>query len=397
MTHGSGSIAGSTARAPTTTTATPTTSTRASTGLGHNAPTMKQAEEEGRFIKSGHRGESVQRLQEMLAARGYDVATDGNFGPQTRAAIEKFQADTGCKVDGVVGPETLGALGIAAPRDGIDRTDGRTGARTAVGQTGTTTAPRASTPGQGGLRAGELQRGDEARRAREAASTSVVGPLPAGAGDARVAELQRRTMASATRELDAGVREDPSMGNNRSTRIDEYARTGGMGAGQEWCGHFTAFNYTTAAGAEGLKFSGQQRLHSYQKARSYFMYSNYTDAKPATKAKDAALRQTHIEEGSARRYMTFPGSTGDRYARANNLPHEVINSPRELPIRAGDTALFSHGHVGLVESYNPATGLLTTVEGNSGNKVARRTYDLNDPAVRARFDGFGRPASGDFT
>ncbi|MDP2342335.1 MAG: peptidoglycan-binding domain-containing protein [Deltaproteobacteria bacterium] len=376
MTHGAGSIG-----SPKKTTTTTTADKQAAAVAMGNAPTMKQASEEGQFIKSGQRGESVQRLQEMLASRGYDTATDGKFGPQTKAAIEKFQRDTGCQVDGVVGPETLGALGIGPGRDGIDK-GGRTGANNAIGK-----APSSSRAPALPALPGE---------AAPTTSTSVVGPLPAGAGDARVAELQRRTMASATQELDAGVREDPSMGNNRSARIDQYAKSGGMNAGQEWCGHFTAFNYTTAAKGEGLKFSGQDRMHSYQKARSYFMYSNYTDNKPATKAKDAALRESHVADGSARRYMTFPGSTGDRYASQNKLPHEVIASPQDMPLRAGDTALFSHGHVGLVESYNPATGLLTTIEGNSGNKVARRTYDLNDPAVRAKFDGFGRPASGDF-
>jgi peptidoglycan hydrolase-like protein with peptidoglycan-binding domain len=376
MTHGSGSI--SKTATTTTTTTNKASAAPASESMGA-APTMKQALEEGQFIKQGCRGESVQRLQEMLVQRGYPCDTDGKFGPQTRAAIEKFQKDTGCQVDGVVGPETLGAFGVGPPRDGIDKT-GRSGANNAIGKNNS--SGRGAPPMPGDIPA--------------PTSTSVVQALPAGAGDARLAEIQRRTMASATTELNAGVKEDPSMGNNRSARIDQYAKSGGMGVGQEWCGHFTAFNYTTAAKGDGLKFSGQDRMHSYQKARSYFMYSNYTDNKPATKAKDAALREQHTADGSARRYMTFPGSTGDRYASQNKLPHEVIASPQDMPLRAGDTALFSHGHVGLVESYNPATGLLTTIEGNSGNKVARRTYDLNDPAVRAKFDGFGRPASGDF-
>ncbi len=365
------------------------TATRTSTGPS-NAPTMKQALEEGQWLRSGQRGQSVQRLQEMLAARGYNVATDGRFGPETRAAVERFQRDHGCRVDGVVGPETLGAFGVGTPRDGIDsprQSDRRQDAGTAVGRTRPSTAPPP-------LPAGDAPRAGQTQGPQGA--TTVGEPVPAGAGDARLAELQRRTMASATHELEAGVRED--AGNpNRGTRIDQYARSGGMPAGQEWCGHFTAFNYTTAAGAEGLHFAGQQRMHSYQKARSFFMYSNYTDNSAGTRAANAQLRTQQTEEGSARRYLTFPGSTGDRYAEAHHLPHEVINSPSELPIRAGDTVLFSHGHVGLVEGYDPASGRLTTIEGNTNNRVQRHTYDLNDPAVRARFDGFGRPASGDFS
>jgi hypothetical protein len=51
----------------------------------------------------------------------------------------------------------------------------------------------------------------------------------------------------------------------------------------------------------------------------------------------------------------------------------------------------------MVKSYDPNTGRLVTIEGNSGNRVCERTYDLSDPAVLARFDGFGRPALGDLT
>ena len=95
--------------------------------------------------------------------------------------------------------------------------------------------------------------------------------------------------------------------------------------------------------------------------------------------------------------MTFQGSDGDQYASRRNLPHEVYTNPADLPIRPGDTALWERGHVGMVESYNRETGILTTVEGNIGNKVGRRTYNLNDPRVRAQFSGFGRPAADDFS
>ena len=40
--------------------------------------------------------------------------------------------------------------------------------------------------------------------------------------------------------------------------------------------------------------------------------------------------------------------------------------------------------------------MLPTIKGNFSNRVEERTFDLNNPAVRAQFDGFGRPAAGDF-
>lgn len=383
----------------TTTSASPSSSSPATPRL-QPSPTMKQAIEEGALIKEGQRGGSVQHLQDMLSARGYPCGSDGKFGPETKRMVEAFQRDHGCKVDGVVGPETLGAFGLG---DGekVRRADGIK----ATGGDGTLRAPRADeTTIPGSLRAGDLLRTDEARRAKSnsgsgpSSVSSVSTPIAPGTpADQRLQMIQNKTMDKARADLDAGVREDPSMGNNRSKRIDEYARSGGMDVGQEWCGHFTAFQYTSAAKDSGLSFSGQQRMHSYEKARSYFLYRNYTDASKTTVAKNEQLREAHTADGSARRFMTFQGSTGDRFANGQKLPHEVYTSTRDLPIRAGDTALFSHGHVGMVEGYNPATGILTTIEGNNGNKVARKTYDLNDPAVRAKFDGFGRPASGDFT
>ena len=56
-------------------------------------------------------------LQELLAARGFDVgAADGGIGPRTRAAIRAFQVSAGLPDDGHAGVRVLEALKSGAPR-----------------------------------------------------------------------------------------------------------------------------------------------------------------------------------------------------------------------------------------------------------------------------------------
>jgi hypothetical protein len=215
-----------------------------------------------------------------------------------------------------------------------------------------------------------------------------------GPADQRLAAMQQQAVNFAVSET--GVDE---IGNsNRSARVDQYARNAGMPEGGEWCAYFVNFAYSETARANGGDFSGRTRLHSYQKNYAYFAYGSYT-ARDQRRAREdgLALRQQHEAEGSTRRYMAIEGSDGHRFAANRNLPHEVYSDHRQLPIRAGDTALFRRGHVGMVKSYDPATGQLVTMEGNTGRGVCERRYDLSDPAVLARFDGFGRPALADLS
>lgn len=58
-------------------------------------------------------GNAVEMLQAMLIQRGYDLpdyGADGVFGEETERAVFAFQEDDGLDVDGVVGPQTWGAL-----------------------------------------------------------------------------------------------------------------------------------------------------------------------------------------------------------------------------------------------------------------------------------------------
>jgi len=60
----------------------------------------------------GSTGTSVRVLQRKLLAWGYyDGRVDGTYGSDTYRAVVEFQRKNRIRVDGVVGPETWGALG----------------------------------------------------------------------------------------------------------------------------------------------------------------------------------------------------------------------------------------------------------------------------------------------
>lgn len=67
-------------------------------------------------LRRSSSGPSVVRLQVRLAERGFPPGRpDGTFGPGTEAAVMAFQRSEGLVADGVVGPHTARALGLANP------------------------------------------------------------------------------------------------------------------------------------------------------------------------------------------------------------------------------------------------------------------------------------------
>jgi peptidoglycan hydrolase-like protein with peptidoglycan-binding domain len=62
------------------------------------------------LLRVGSRGSAVVKLQRKLR-----ITADGVFGPLTRAAVRSFQKRHGLLVDGIVGPQTRAALYRAAP------------------------------------------------------------------------------------------------------------------------------------------------------------------------------------------------------------------------------------------------------------------------------------------
>lgn len=64
-------------------------------------------------LRRGDQGEKVKRLQEALNRNGAAVTIDSNYGRGTKTAVEAFQKAKGLDADGVAGPATLRALGLA--------------------------------------------------------------------------------------------------------------------------------------------------------------------------------------------------------------------------------------------------------------------------------------------
>jgi putative chitinase len=66
------------------------------------------------MLQPGSTGDSVAALQQALSAKGFNPGNiDGIFGSGTEAAVLSFQHSTGLLADGIAGPRTLSALGLA--------------------------------------------------------------------------------------------------------------------------------------------------------------------------------------------------------------------------------------------------------------------------------------------
>ncbi len=76
-------------------------------------PDLEAAYDGEKYMRGGASGPAVARLQQALMDAGYGLpvwGVDGIFGSETENAVKRFQGDAWITIDGVVGPETMGAL-----------------------------------------------------------------------------------------------------------------------------------------------------------------------------------------------------------------------------------------------------------------------------------------------
>jgi peptidoglycan DL-endopeptidase CwlO len=90
-------------------------------------------------VHLGDTGAGVKQIQTALAAHGYKVTVDGQFGPQTAQAVKAFQKAAGIKQDGIVGPVTWAKLQAAPTTTTTTTTRGSTTTASTASTTTTST------------------------------------------------------------------------------------------------------------------------------------------------------------------------------------------------------------------------------------------------------------------
>lgn len=90
-----------------------------------------------RDLSRGLHGTDVRQLNENLAALGYDVSVDDQFGPRTQAGVRQWQADRGHERTGVLTADDVafvdGAVRVASVDGKLGQATGAAGAEGAAG------------------------------------------------------------------------------------------------------------------------------------------------------------------------------------------------------------------------------------------------------------------------
>lgn len=80
-------------------------------GAATTSPMGQMSPNQAPLLSVGSQGPAVRDLQTFLSQRGYyDMAVDGIYGARTQAAVREFQQSQNLPVDGIVGPQTWGAM-----------------------------------------------------------------------------------------------------------------------------------------------------------------------------------------------------------------------------------------------------------------------------------------------
>jgi hypothetical protein len=82
-------------------------------GAGVGALVGHEATDSNGHLSSSRAGDSeVKKAQAALNMKGYALAVDGRFGPNTQSAVRSFQEQNGLVASGTLDDATLNALGV---------------------------------------------------------------------------------------------------------------------------------------------------------------------------------------------------------------------------------------------------------------------------------------------
>jgi peptidoglycan hydrolase-like protein with peptidoglycan-binding domain len=84
--------------------------------LGGDASPVAATARRWPIVQIGQAGTAVRTVQYLLVTRGYTLAIDGVFGPETQREVRRFQVARNLRVDGIVGPQTWSALVVVTQR-----------------------------------------------------------------------------------------------------------------------------------------------------------------------------------------------------------------------------------------------------------------------------------------
>jgi hypothetical protein len=76
-------------------------------------PALEACYDNKRLLRVGDSGPAVVKIQQALIDAGFPLprfGADGDFGAETKAAVQNYQRAHGLAVDGIIGPTTMGSL-----------------------------------------------------------------------------------------------------------------------------------------------------------------------------------------------------------------------------------------------------------------------------------------------
>lgn len=348
------------------------------TGSGPNSRTNLQN------IHSGERSfqkdlatthSQVALMQSALTNQGYDTkGADGKFGDNTLSAVKAFQRAHGLTADGYFGKNSLLALETALGRH-LDPTAGGC------------TAGSDTDPDYGNSEYYYGRVNSNTVNIRDATvNGNVLGRWPQNRigivkrynnvwyqtfWKGNSAFVQRQFID----ELDRASNDMPTrmayiaeqeVGQTNHTYYYAPA-TDSEGGKPKWCQYFVNW----LAKHAGMPSSKVPNTSSTPKAIDWFL-ENDADFKFVNEDNKAKMREYgdvkyHTVEGLTSDEMNFRPMMGDFvFFRFNTTDH--------------------CSHVGFVQSYNPTTGMIHTIEGNKSEEVGERDIAYND----SKIVGYGR-------